>query len=127
MDKKVITIDEIKKKFIDEFPSSFDLSDIYKFANSIEWSINELYNLALTDRKYSCMCMDEQLKILSNIYMSFIKVCFSQIDEYDGSEESNRILYSFACELYKIYKNLPDLDKLKNETDTIVLKLEDKN
>lgn len=129
MDKKVISIDEIKeKKFEEDFPELFELNDLYKFANAIEYYLNSFYELAKEDEKYHSVCTTEQLKLLSSIYSSFFKIMFSEMDEFEEnySADSNRIMFKFASELYKICKDLTDADTVRENIDNPVLKLENK-
>lgn len=129
MDKKVISIDEIKQqKFEDKFPDSFTFNDIYIFANKIEYYLNSFYELALEDEKYHSVCTTEQMKLLSNIYSSFFKIMFSEMEEFEENESSdtNRILFKFVSELYKICEELTDAETVKQNIDNPVLKLENK-
>lgn len=125
MSKKVVSIDEIKKeKFKNEFPKSFNLDDAIKFSNTIEYYLNSFYELALEDKKYHSVCTTEQIKILSNIYSSFFKILFSELDAFDGSKESNRIMFEFISELYKICSDLTDADTVRKNIDNNILKYE---
>lgn len=127
MEKKVISIDELKKeKFEEELPDHFELQDILKFSNMIEYSINTLYDTALLDEKYHSVCTTEQIKILTNIYSSFFKILFNEYSEFDGSSESNRIMFQFASELYKICSELPNVEEIRKNIDKKIYKLENK-
>ena len=129
MDKKVISIDEVKQiKFEEEFPEVFTLDDAVKYANQIEYYLNSFYELAKEDKKYHSVCTTEQLKILSSIYSSFFKIMFSELDEFEEnySTGSNRIMFKFLSELYKICKDLTDAEAVRENIDNPVLKLENK-
>lgn len=129
MDKKVISIDEVKQmKFEEEFPEMFNLSDAIKYANQIEYYLNSFYELAKEDKKYHSVCTTEQLKLLSSIYSSFFKIMFSELDEFEEnySTDSNRIMFKFLSELYKICKDLTDAEAVRENIDNPVLKLENK-
>lgn len=122
MDKKVISIDEIKEeRFKNEFPDTFNLEDAIKYSNTIEYYLNSFYNLALEDKKYHSVCTTEQMKILSDIYSSFFKILFNELDAFDGSKESNRIMFEFISELYKICNNLTDADDVRKNIDNSIL------
>lgn len=128
MDKKVISIDEIKEeKFIDNSPETFNLQDAVKYCSMIEYYLNSFYELALEDEKYHSVCTTEQIKLLSEIYDSFFKILFSEIDSFDYSKESNRIMYEFLSELHRICSNLTDADTVRKNIDNEVLKYENKN
>lgn len=71
--------------------------------------------------------MMEQLKILSNIYSSFFKILFSELDDFNYSEESNRIMYRFISELHRICIGLTDADTIRENIDNEVLKYEKKD
>lgn len=127
MEKKVISISEIKeKKFEKEFPETFNLDDALTFANKIEYYINSFYELSLEGEKYHSVCTSEQIKILSSIYSSFFKIMFNELDHFNYSEESNRIMFSFLSELYKICSDLTDADTVRENIDNEVLKYENK-
>lgn len=127
MDKKVISLDEyIKDKFIEELPKTFDLEDAINYSAQIENYINNLYNLALEDKKYHSLCTQEQIKTLSSIYMSFFRILYSEIEDFDESEQSNRIMLKFLSELYKICESLPDIEVLKQDDSSKIMKYENK-
>ena len=128
MSKKVMSIDEIRKqKFEEEFPESFDTTDVLKFTNMIEYNLNSFYDLGLEDEKYQSICSHEQFKLLTNIYSSFFKILYDEFDKFDEtSDESCRIMYSFMCELYKICSNLTDAEVVRENIDKNVLKFENK-
>lgn len=127
MDKKVISIDELKKeKFESEFPETFNLEDAIKYSNIIEYYLNSFYELALEDEKYHSVCMEEQLKILVSIYSSFFKILFSELDDFTYLEESNRIMFKFLSELYKICSELTDADTIRENIDNEVLEYKNK-
>lgn len=127
MDKKVISLDEYRKdKFIEELPDIFNLEDAVDYSEQIENYINGLYDLALEDKKYHSLCTHEQIKILSSIYMSFFKILYSELEDFDESEQSNRIMLKFLSELYKICKELPDIENLKQSIDNKIMKYENK-
>lgn len=128
MEKKIISIDEIKKEKLEsELPETFHLDDAIKYSNIIEYYINSFYELGLEDEKYHSVCTIEQLKILSSIYSSFFKILFSELDDFNYSEESNRIMFKFISELYKICNNLTDADVVRKNIDNEVLKYEYKD
>jgi ATP-dependent helicase/DNAse subunit B len=123
-DDKVISIDDIKReKYKEELPKFFALEDAEEFSKMIEECLNSFYNLALEDEKYHSVCTTEQLKILSNVYTSFFKILYSELDDFDYSDESNRIMSKFLSELYRICDNLPDIEEIKENIDNNNLKM----
>lgn len=127
MDKKIISLEEVKKeKFIEKVPKVFRLEDAVNYSVQIENYINSLYDLALEDKKYYSLCTHEQIKTLSYIYMSFFKILYSEIEDFDGSKQSNRIMLKFLPELYKICETLPDIEVLKQDVSSKIMKYENK-
>ncbi len=120
MDDKIINIEELKaKKAIENLPNSFNLEDAVLYAKTIENNINYFYQLAMEDKKYQALCSEEQIKLLSNIYCSFFKILFSEIDDFNFSDDSNRIMYKFLSELHSICSNLSNVDEIKNKNNVL--------
>lgn len=123
MDKKIMSLNEYKRdKFIQKLPDEFSLEDAVDYSKKIENYINDLYNLSLEDEKYHSLCTYEQIKILSSIYMSFFKILYSEIEDFDETKQSNRIMLKFLTELYKICEELPNIDNLKQNSDIKIIK-----
>lgn len=120
MEDKIINIKDLKAaKTIESLPSSFNLEDAITYAETIENNINCFYELAMKDKNYQALCSEEQLKLLSNIYCSFFKILFSEIDDFNFSEDSNRIMYKFLSELHCICSKLSDVDEIKNKNNVL--------
>lgn len=123
MEKKIISIDEIKEqKKLEEIPDVFVLGDVSKFTNMILYALNSFYELALEGEVYHSVCTQEQLNILTSVYSSFFTILYSEYDKYIDGEENERIISVFLTELYKITRNLPDAEEIKKNIDKNVLK-----
>lgn len=104
--KNIISItDKIKERKISKIPKVFDLDDVYYYFNLIEDYLKELKELS-KEEKYYNLCLDEEFKLLSNIYQSFMNILFDYYNNFDEYEESERVLFEFLTELEKICKNI---------------------
>ncbi len=115
----IISINEkrIDKK-ISKIPSIFELDDVEYYFNLIEQYLKDLKKLAEEDEKYYNFCLDEEFKILSSVYESFMKILFDYYNNFDNYEESERVLGYFLNELYGIIKKLngdDDCEDIKEE------------
>lgn len=104
---KIISINEkrIEKK-ISKIPKAFELEDVIYYFNYIEKYFKDLKKLSEEDEKYYNFCLNEEFKILGNIYESFMKILFDYYNNFDKYEESERILGYFLNELYLITENI---------------------
>lgn len=107
-------------------PNIFDLEDGIKYSNKISNYINSLYELSIKDEKYQSLCTEHQIKVLLKIYIAFFKIVYSEIDEFDYSEKSTRLLSKFVTELYKITSKLTDVNLIKQDCNKKIIKYEKK-
>ena len=55
---------------------------------------------------------------------SYFRILFDEINNYEGNDNQNIILYNFLEDLRNICDNLPDLQKIIKDEDKRVLRLE---
>lgn len=104
--KNIISItDKIKERKISKIPKVFDLDDVYYYFNLIEDYLKELKELSKEEKHYN-LCLDEEFKLLSNIYQSFMNILFDYYNNFDEYEESERVLFEFLTELDKICQSI---------------------
>lgn len=110
------------KKVTEE--KSYTIDEILTFPEVIENKLNEIYDFGTKYKDCGGICTDEQMKLFSKIFCSYFTILFSEIDEYTGSSEENKVLYRFAKDLDEICSSLPDLQQMIKEEDKKVIRLE---
>ncbi len=120
MGNKIINIKDIldEKSRVDR---SYTLDEIYEFTNKIEAKLNELYDFGNSSLENGYICSEEQLKIFTKICCSYFRICYAVLDNFNGSEEENDVLYNFAHDLDEISSSLPDIEDIKKR----ILNLDD--
>lgn len=103
---------------------NYTMDEILTFPETIENKINEIYDIGAKNKEYRLKCTEEQIRIFIKIVCSYFRILFDEINNYDGNDKQNVILYSFHEDLRNICDDLPDLQKIIKDDDKRVLRLE---
>lgn len=112
MNKKIIDLEKIRKERENYNNKSFMIDELLNLTEVIEDKMNEMYYLGEKYKNAGGKCTDEQMKLFSKIVCSYFRILYDVIDNYNGSEDENRILYNFAHHLDEICTNLPNMDEV---------------
>lgn len=123
MSEKIVNLSELLKNRSNEYvPDTFTIDDLISMSEMIENRLNELYSLGVEDKDCRDYCMDEQHKILTNIFISYFNIFFDEIDSFSNGNGSNRTLYNFAKDLYKITNEFSNIENKTEENKTLKFK-----
>ena len=105
-------------------PRNYTIDEILTFPEIIENKINEIYDIGAKNEEYRLKCTEEQIRIFIKIVCSYFRILFDEINNYEGNDNQNIILYNFLEDLRNICDDLPDLQKIIKDDDKRVLRLE---
>lgn len=105
-------------------PRNYTIDEILAFPEIIENKINEIYDIGAKNEEFRLKCTEEQIRIFIKMVSSYFRILFDEINNYEGNDNQNIILYNFLEDLRNICDNLPDLQKIIKDEDKRVLRLE---
>ena len=105
-------------------PRNYTIDEILTFPEIIENKINEIYDIGEKNEEFRLKCTEEQIRIFIKMVSSYFRILFDEINNYEGNDNQNIILYNFLEDLRNICDDLPDLQKIIKDEDKRVLRLE---